>query len=63
MPAADLRSDETKARDDECHRSVARAVASERERCAKIVLDYSCSDINPIKSLICSNIAALIRNS
>lgn len=36
MAALDLRSDETRERDDERHAFAGRRVADERERCAKI---------------------------
>ena len=45
MPAEDLRSDERKAID----ASIASAVTSERERCAKVAEDWlrDCGDIEP----------------
>lgn len=46
MSAPDLRSDETKAIDDARHKAVARAVATERERCAKIAERIAEANLN-----------------
>jgi hypothetical protein len=62
MPAADLRSDETKYFDSE----IARAVLRERERCAKIAEDrwrrWRCSLPRDLDGMdACADIAKAIR--